>query len=84
MKTTQKAAEKKSRRRRLQTQDDVRRALAWVATELEREGMEVPRARAMTHALGTLSSVMERTQIEERMDALQAELQTLQAAAVRS
>jgi hypothetical protein len=38
----------------------------------------------MTHALGTLSSVMERTQIEERMDALQAELQTLQAAAVRS
>jgi hypothetical protein len=74
---------KKSRRRRLVTQEDCRRALAWVATELERRAIEVPRARAMTSAIGTLSTVVERTELETRMDDLQAQLAALQVGQVK-
>jgi hypothetical protein len=60
----------KPRRRTLKTQTDCRRALAWIFGELEAARLDVPRVRAMTHAVTSLSAILERCEMEAELEAI--------------
>lgn len=64
----------KVRRRTLKTQLDCRRALAWLFGELEANRLDVPRARAMTHAVTSLSAILERSEMEAELEAIRSTL----------
>ncbi len=64
----------KTRRRTLKTQLDCRRALAWIFGELEADRLDVPRARAMTHAVTSLSAILERSEMEAELEAIRSTL----------
>lgn len=58
--------------RRLKTAEDVRVALAKIYRGLESDQIEVGKGRALVYVLATLSSVIRDSDIERRLDALEA------------
>lgn len=65
---------KATRRRTLKSQLDCRRALAWIFGELEAERLEVARARVMIYALQNLSAILERSELEDELEAIRQTL----------
>ena len=62
----------KKRGRRLHNIHNVKSCLADVIRELEADRMEVQKARAMVYALSTLASVIQGSDLEQRIAALEA------------
>lgn len=58
--------------RRLKTADDVRRTLADLYRKLERDEIDVQKARAAVYLLATLASVIQSSDLEKRLEALEA------------
>lgn len=61
--------------RSLKTQDDIRRALAWVWREVEADRMEHRKAKVLIYGALSLSQVMSQHDLERRIEALEAGLE---------
>jgi hypothetical protein len=59
--------------RRLDSQDDIRRALAHVYREVEADRMPVQKGRALIYAALAISQVITETDLEARIAALEAQ-----------
>jgi hypothetical protein len=59
--------------RSLKTQEDVRRALAWVWREAEADRMDVQKARLLVYCALSLSQVLSEHGLEARIEALEAQ-----------
>lgn len=57
---------------RMKTAEDVRRALARLYRQLEKDEIDPPRARCMIYAAATLGSLIRDSDLEARLDALEA------------
>lgn len=60
--------------RRLKTQDDCRRALAWVFTEVSVDRMSPSKAKVLIYAALSVSSVLAKHDLEMRLEALEDQL----------
>lgn len=58
-------------RRRLETQEDVRRLLAFVVREVEADKMSIPKAKALIYAGMSLSAVLSDHDLERRVAVLE-------------
>lgn len=58
--------------RSLNTQADVRRALAWVWREVEADRMELPKAKVLIYGALSLSQVLSEHDLEARILALES------------
>jgi len=56
----------------MRTPGHVRAGLAWVASQLERDQIDPKRANALIYAYSTLANVIESTELEVRLAALEA------------
>lgn len=61
--------------RRLKTAEDVRVALAKLYRDLERDEVDVQKGRALVYVLATLSNVIRDSDIEKRLEALEADME---------
>lgn len=57
--------------RRLKTQEDCRRAIAWVFTELSTDRMKHDKARVLIYAALSCSSILTDHELEERIQRLE-------------
>jgi hypothetical protein len=57
--------------RRLATQDDVRKALAWCWKEIEADRMDVQKGRALVYCAMSVSNVLSEHSLEQRLEALE-------------
>lgn len=57
--------------RRLKTQEDCRRALAWVFTELSADRMKHDKARALAYIAQSCSSILKEHDFEARIQKLE-------------
>lgn len=57
--------------RRLKTQEDCRRALAWLFCEVEKDRMEPAKARVLIYAALSCSSILSGIPLEERIKKLE-------------
>ncbi len=61
--------------RRLKTAEDVRVALAKLYRDLERDEVDPKKGRVLVYVLATLSSVIRDSDIEKRLEALEADME---------
>lgn len=57
--------------RRLKTQEDCRRALAWVFREVEKDRMEPGKGRALTYVALSISGILAEHDLEKRIKDLE-------------
>jgi hypothetical protein len=57
--------------RRLKTQDDCRRAIAWIFTELSTDRMKPDKARVLIYAALSCSSILTDHELEDRIQRLE-------------
>jgi hypothetical protein len=57
--------------RRFKTQEDARRALAWVFREVEKDRMEPSKGRVLTYIALSISGILAEHDIEQRIQALE-------------
>ena len=58
--------------RRLKSAEDVRRALAWLWRQVESDRIDEKKARVMIYAASTLAVLIRDTDLEARLEALEA------------
>lgn len=57
---------------RLKTSDDVRRALAGIVRSIKNEDLDIARGRVLIYGLSTLGSIIKDSDLEARIQALEA------------